>query len=73
MLDSPPIPSEKSLSANVSERIPKQVKLGAWLSVFGAVVSAGAASATPIWPVAGACIGVAGMMAVVCYAVVRYR
>ncbi len=69
----PQTQDERASSGNTSERIPKQVRLAAWLAVFGAVVTAGTASATTIWPVAAACISVAFMMAVVCYAIVRYR
>ncbi len=64
---------EKAASGDTSERIPKQVRLAAWLAVLGAIVAAGTASATPLWPVAAASISVALMMAVVCYAIVRYR
>jgi len=73
MTDSSQSPNEKSLGGDTAERVPKQVRLAAWLAVFGAVVAAGVASLTPIWCVAGACISVAAMMAVVCYAIVRYR
>ena len=65
--------NEKAASSDTSERIPKQVRLAAWLAVFGAVVTAGTASATPIWCVAAASMSVALMMAVVCYAIVKYH
>lgn len=64
---------EQSASGDSSERVPKQVRLAAWLAVFGAAVTAGTASGTPIWCVAAASMSVAAMMAVVCYAIVRYR
>ena len=73
MADSPESPNEKPLSSDTNERVPKQVRLAAWLAAFGAIVAAGVASLTPIWCVAAACISVAAMMAVVCYAIVRYR
>ncbi len=73
MSESTQSPNEKSLTGDASERVPKQVRWAAWLAVFGTVVTAGVASATPIWPVAAACISVAAMTAVVCYAIVRYR
>jgi hypothetical protein len=69
----PQTQDERALSGNTSERIPKQVRLAAWLAVFGAAVTAGTASATPIWCVAAACISIAAMIAVVCYAILRYR
>ena len=56
-----------------NERIPKQVKLAAWLAVFGAIIIGGVASATPVEPIAGPCIGIAVMMAIVCFAIIRYR
>lgn len=68
-----PETQDKAVSGSPSECIPKQVKLAAWLAVFGAVVAAGTASATTIWPVAAASMSVPFMMAVVCYAIVRYR
>ena len=55
------------------ERIPKQVKLAAWLSVFGAIMTGGIASATPVEHIVGPCIGIAVMMAVVCFAIIKYR
>jgi len=73
MADSPQSPNEKSLSGDTSERVPKQMRLAACLAVFGAAVTAGGGSATPIWCVARACISVAAMIAVVCYALLRYR
>ncbi len=69
----PETQNEKSLCSDTSERVPKQVRLAAWLAVFGAAVTAGTASATTIWPVAAASVSVALMMAVVCYAIVKYR
>ncbi len=65
--------NEKAIGGNSGERIPKQVRLAAWLAVFGAAVTAGTASATTIWPVAAASMSVGFMMAVVCYAIIRYR
>lgn len=73
MTDSPQSQKEKPLCGDTSDRVPKQVRLAAWLAVLGAAVAAGVASLTPIWCVAAACISVAAMMAVVCYAIVRYR
>jgi hypothetical protein len=73
MAESLQIPNDVSSRAGASERVPKQVRLAAWLAVFGAVVIAGVASLTPTWSVAGACISVAVMMAVTCYAMVRHR
>ncbi len=64
---------EKTASGDTSERIPKQVRLAAWLAVLSSVGVAGTASATTIWPVAAASMSVALMMTVVCYAIVRYR
>ena len=56
-----------------NDRIPRQVWLAAWLAIFGAIMVGGIASATPIEPIAGPCIGIAVMMAIVCYAMIRYR
>ena len=69
----PQTQKEQAASGDTSERIPKQVRLAAWLAVLGTAVTAGTASATPIWPVAAASMSVAFMMTVVCYALVRYR
>jgi hypothetical protein len=69
----PELQKEKAASGDTSECIPKQVRLAAWLAVLGAAVTAGTASATTIWPVAAASMSVALMMAVVCYAIVKYR
>jgi hypothetical protein len=63
----------ESPSNDPNERVPKQVRLAAWLAVFGAIVVGGVASATPIDCIAGPCIAIAVMMAVVCYAIVRFR
>ncbi len=75
----PETQNEKATSSN-SERIPKQVRLAAWLAVLGAVlttvvalVNGGISSGKQIWSVAAPCIAIAGMTAVVCYAIVRYR
>ena len=72
--------NEKAVSGNTSHCIPKQVWLSAWLAVFGAAVAAaiaivngGVTSASQMWSVAAPCISVALMMAVVCWAIVRYR
>ena len=73
MTNSPQNPNDTPPGGETSNRVPKQVRLAAWLAVFGAIVTAGVASATPIWCVAAACISIAAMMAVVCYAIVRYR
>ena len=80
MINSPQNPKEKSPSNETSERIPKQVWLAAWLAVVGAVVAGavaivngGVTSATHLWSVGVPCFSIAGMMAVVCYAIVRYR
>lgn len=69
----PETQKDKVATSDTSERIPKQVRLAAWLAVLGAAVAAGTASATTIWPIAAASMSVAFMMAVVCYAIVRYR
>jgi len=56
------------------------VWLAAWLAVVGAVVTAvvaivneGGPSAAQMWSVAVPCISVAAMMAIVCYAIVKFR
>jgi hypothetical protein len=70
-----PSPQETNVESpknEQNERVPKQVKLAAWLAVFGAIMVGGVASATPVEPIAGPCIGIAVMMAIVCYAIVRY-
>ena len=73
MEPSPQETNVESPNKEPKERIPKQVKLAAWLAVFGAILVGGVASATPLEPIAGPCIGIAVMMAIVCYAIVRYR
>ena len=56
------------------DRIPRQVWLAAWLTVFGTVMLGIVAFvASEGEPVAGPCIGIAVIMSVVCYAIVRYR
>ncbi len=69
----PEVQDTKAKNDGCSERIPKQVRLAAWLTVFGAVVTAGTASATPLSPVAAASMSVALMIAIVSYAIVKYR
>lgn len=68
------------LPDETSHRVPKRVWLAAWLAVFGAVlatvvalVNGGISHSTHIWSVAAPCLSLAGMIAVVCYAIVRYR
>ncbi len=68
------------VSEETNHRIPKRVWLAAWLAVLGAVmttvvaiVNGGISSATHIWSVAAPCASIAGMIAVVCYAIQRYR
>jgi len=80
MTTSPQSQNEKSLRSESSQRVPKRVWLAAWLALVGAVVTEivaivneGGPSATQMWSVAAPCISVAAMMAVVCYAIVKYR
>ena len=69
---SPQQTNVESPNKEPKERIPKQVKLAAWLAVFTALVIGGVAAATP-WNTTGPCIGIAVMMAVVCFAIIKYR
>ncbi len=73
--------NEKAESTGTSERIPKRVWLAAGLALIGAILTAAVAmvNETPgggsgqMWSVAAPCLSLAGMMAIVCYAVVRYH
>jgi hypothetical protein len=65
---------DESPNNEQNDRIPKQVWLATWLTVFGTVMLGTVAFvASEGEPVAGPCIGIAVMMAIVCYAMIRYR
>ncbi len=73
--------NEKGASSDTSERIPKRMWLAASLALVGAILTAVVAivnespgeGAGQMWSVAAPCISLAGMIAVVCYGIVRYR
>jgi len=68
-----PCEQEKEVRTDVSDAVPRRVRLACWLAGVGGAVVLGVASATPVWPVAGACISVAAMLALVCCCIVKYR
>ena len=71
----------KALNGDASHRIPKRVWLAAGLALVGAILTAAVAmvnespggGAGQMWSVAAPSISIAAMVAVVCYAIVRYR
>ncbi len=61
-------------------RIPRRVWLAASLAICGglvtavvAIVNESSGAAGQMWSVAAPCVSIAGMIAVVCFAIVRYR
>ena len=65
-------PENNETQNNPKQRIPRQVWLATGLAVFTALVIGGVAAATP-WNTTGPCIGIAVMMAIICFAIIKYR